>query len=64
MEPLEREVITKVSFDTESLDKAQEKADKLKATLLEVSMPRARGGDPRIAMTVLADFMYAPHARG
>lgn len=36
MEPLEREFITKVSFDTESLDKAQEKADKLKATLLEV----------------------------
>ena len=49
MEPLEREFITKVSFDTEPLDKAQEKADKLKATLLEVSMPRARGGDPRIS---------------
>ena len=36
MESLEREVITKVSFDTETLDKAQEKADKLKTTLLEV----------------------------
>ena len=32
----EKEIVTKVSFDTEPLDKAQEKADKLKATLLEV----------------------------
>lgn len=32
----EQEIITKVSFDTEPLDKAQEKADKLKQTLQEV----------------------------
>ena len=36
MEPIENEIITKISFNTEALDKSQEKADKLAATLQEI----------------------------
>ena len=33
---MNKEIVTKISFDTEPLDRAQEKADKLKKTLQEV----------------------------